>query len=276
MTHSYTAGQVLERLHLEVAAGRPLFVPNCGFGLSAKQQEAGGADLICISGTSHWRMKGQGSLAAMMPNSDVNETIFQLAPEIMANVTETPVISLSAAFNPLIPHQAHLERLRAAGISGINPFMIKIYGDALVTQLDAIGMGFDREVEMIAEAAAMDMFALAYAFTPEEAVRLVDAGAHAISSHFGATVGGATGARTEFGLQEATDRSQAIFEAARSANPDVILFAHGGPIEGPEQVQHVLKNTLAQGFIGGSAAERVPIEQAIIATTRTYKSLDPN
>ena len=52
----------------------------------------------------------------------------------------------------------------------------------------------------------------------------------------------------------------------------VILFAHGGPIEGPKEAAHVVRNTLADGFIGGSAAERVPIEKAILAVTQEYKS----
>lgn len=273
MVTTYTATQIINRLQAEITAGRPLFVPNCGFGLSARLQERGGADLICISGTSRWRMKGQGSLAALMPNSDVNEAIFEMAPEIIANVTNTPVISLSAAFNPLLPHQEHLERLRAAGISGINPFMIKIYGDALVAQLDAIGMGWKREVDMVATAAGMGIFALAYAFTADEAREMAANGAHAIASHFGATIGGASGAITSLTLDEATSRSQEIFEAARVENPDIILLSHGGPIEGPDEVRHILANTLAQGFIGGSAAERIPIEKAILSATQQYKSI---
>lgn len=273
MAKRYTATEIIARLQSELAAGKPLFMPNCGFGLSAKLQEKGGADLICISGTSWWRMKGQGSLAALMPNSDINQIIFDLAPEIVANVTDTPLLALSGAFNPLLPHDEHLDRLWAAGISGINPFMIKIYGDAVVEQMDHIGMGFAREVEFVRAAADRDMFALAYAFNPEEARVLTEAGAHAIASHFGSTVGGVSGAKSDLSLADAALRSQDMFEAARAVNPDVLLFAHGGPIEGPIEFTEVYSTTDAQGFIGGSAAERVPIEQAILAATREYKAV---
>ena len=115
------------------------------------------------------------------------------------------------------------------------------------------------------------MFALAYAFNPDEARIMAEAGAHAIATHFGSTVGGVTGAKSEVTLEEATERSQEMFEAALAVNPDVILFAHGGPIEGPEEAAHVMRNTAAHGFIGGSAAERVPIEKAILAITEEYK-----
>ena len=104
MAKVYTAGEIIARLRTEIDAGKPLFVPNCGFGLSAKLQEMGGADLIVVSGTSYWRMKGQGSLAALMPISDVNEVVFGLAPEIAANVSQTPLLSLSSAFHPLMNH----------------------------------------------------------------------------------------------------------------------------------------------------------------------------
>lgn len=272
MAKLYTAKEVVTRLRGEIDKGQPLFVPNCGSGLTAKLQEMGGADMIVVSGTSYWRLRGQGSLSALMPNSDINQIIFDLAPEVIANVEDTPILSLSGAFNPLLPHKDHLRRLRDAGISGINPFMIMIYGDATVEQMDKIGIGWRREVEFVEAAVEEDMFALAYAFNPEEARVMAEAGAHAIATHFGSTVGGVRGAASKVTLDEATEKSQEMFDAALSVNSDVILFAHGGPIEGPREAAHVMKNTSAHGFIGGSAAERVPIERAILAATQDYKS----
>lgn len=271
MAKLYTASEVTSRLREEINAGKPLFAPNCGFGLSAKLQEMGGADLIIASATSYWRMKGQGSLSALMPNSDINEVIFDLLREVVANVSDAPILTLSGAFNPLLPHKEHLERLREAGVSGINPFMIKIYGDETVAQMDKIGMGWKREVEFVETAVEMDMFTLAYAFNPEEAREMAAVGAHSIATHFGSTVGGLKGAASDMTLEEATERSQLIFDAALEENPEVILFTHGGPIEGPAEAAHVIKNTAAHGFIGGSAAERVPIEKAILEITREYK-----
>jgi predicted TIM-barrel enzyme len=268
----YTADEIVTRLRKEIDSGRPLFVPNCGSGLTAKLQEMGGADMLVISGTSYWRMKGQGSLAALMPNSDINQIIFDLAPEVTANAKDTPVLSLSGAFNPLMSHKDHLKRLRDAGVSGINPFMIKIYGEATVEQMEKIGIGWKREVEFVEAAVDENMFALAYAFNPEEARIMAEAGAHAIATHFGSTVGGISGASSKVTLDEAVERSQEMFEAALEVNPEVILFAHGGPIEGPKEAAYVMHRTSAHGFIGGSAAERVPIEKAVLAITKEYKN----
>ncbi len=273
MAKRYKENEVIALLKSQVEKKKMLFMPNCGCGLTAKLQEKGGADLICVSATSYWRMKGQGSLAPLMPYGDINDIIMELAPEIVANVTDAPILSLSGATNPLYPHEEHLKRLWEAGISGINPFMMKIYGDAIMEQMAQIDMGWDREVDFVGTAHKMEMFSLAYAFTPDEARVLAEVGCPAISSHVGSTVGGMKGAKSNLTLDEATEMSQRIFDAAKAVNSDIILFAHGGPMKGPKEAEYVVKNTDAVGFIGGSAAERMPIEKAVLAATEEYKEI---
>ena len=273
MAKRYHEQEVIDMLKAQVEAKKMLFMPNCGCGLTAKLQEKGGADLICLSATSYWRMKGQGSLAPHMPYSDINKVILELAPEIVANEEKAPILSLSGGTNPLLPHKKHLQMLWDAGISGINPFMMMIYGSGVMEQMDAIGMGWDKEVDFVGEAHKMDMFSLAYAFTPEEARILAEVGCPAIASHCGSTAGGLKGAKTSLTLDEACEISQQIFDAAKAVNPDVILFAHGGPMKGPEEAKYVVEKTDAVGFIGGSAAERMPIEKAVLAATQEYKEI---
>ena len=94
MAKRYKESEVITMLKKQVDAKKMLFMPNCGCGLTAKLQEKGGADLICVSATSYWRMKGQGSLAPLMPYSDINKVIMDLAPEIVANVTNAPILAL--------------------------------------------------------------------------------------------------------------------------------------------------------------------------------------
>lgn len=273
MGKRYTKQEVVDRLQAEIKKGKPLFMPNCGMGISAKFQEKGGSDIICISPTSYWRLKGQGSLAAFLPFYDINQVVFDLAKEIVPVVSEVPLIGLTGPHNPLLPHQKHLEILKELGLSGINPFISKLYGESFSEQIEHIGMGWKNEVEIVEVAQKMDMFTFSYAFSPEEASILAEAGADIIASHVGSTKGGSIGAKTSLTLEEAAQLSQEIFDAARKVNKDVILFAHGGPIEGPKEVEYVFKNTDAQGFTGGSAAERMPIEKAILEVTQAYKNV---
>jgi len=273
MAKRYTAQEVVERLQAEISKGKPLFIPNCGMGLSAKLQEKGGADLIVISPTSYGRLKGLGSLAAFLPFWDFNQIVFDLAKEIVPMVKEAPVVSFSAPNNPLLPHKEHLQKLWDLGISGINPFISKLYGEGFSEQIEQIGMWFTKEVEFVKAAKEMDMFTFSYAFSPEEAEILTEAGSDVICSHVGATKGGVIGAKTTMSLDDAAEISQKIFDAARKINKKVILIAHGGPIETPKDAEYILKHTNAQGFLGGSAAERMPIEKAIVEATAEFKNI---
>ena len=75
MAKRYKESEVITMLKKQVDAKKMLFMPNCGCGLTAKLQEKGGADLICVSATSYWRMKGQGSLAPLMPTGAADDAI---------------------------------------------------------------------------------------------------------------------------------------------------------------------------------------------------------
>ena len=114
MAKVYTEKEVIERLRKEIEANKPLFCPNCGCGLTAKLQAMGGADVICVSATSYWRLKGQGSLAPLMPYSNINEVIMSIVPEVVLNAGDVPVVTLSGGTNPLLPHRKHLEMLTYA------------------------------------------------------------------------------------------------------------------------------------------------------------------
>src|SRR5699024_12785776 len=60
-------------------------------------------------------------------------------------------------------------------------------------------------------------------------------------------------------------------------NPNTIKMVYGGPLNKPIDVQFVYDDTTINGFIGGSAFERIPAEQAIFKVTESFKTtLDIN
>jgi predicted TIM-barrel enzyme len=162
-------------------------MPNCGCGLTAKLQEKGGSDIICVSPTSWWRMKCCGSLAAFLPYCDCSKIIRDLTPEINATVKEAPVISLSGPHNPLLPPEKLLDEIWSLGLSGINPVMAHLYDPPFNEQISSIGMGFDLEVEVVKLARKRDIFSFAYAYTVEDARIFAAAGADVVAGHVGAT-----------------------------------------------------------------------------------------
>ena len=99
------------------------------------------------------------------------------------------------------------------------------------------------------------------------------AGVDLIVPHVGLTTGGTIGAKNALSLDEAALATQAMIVAAREVNPTVIALAHGGPIAEPAEVAYILKHTDAQGFVGASSTERLPVERAIVKVVKDLKAL---
>ena len=135
-------------------------------------------------------------------------------------------------------------------------------------------MGYDREVEMISIARDLDLITTPYAFNPSEASAMAKAGADIIVAHVGTTQKGTIGAQNTISLDESVVAIQAMHDAAKAVNPDVLVICHGGPIADPEDVEYVLERTNGiVGFYGASSMERLPVEIAITENTKRFKKL---
>jgi predicted TIM-barrel enzyme len=103
---------------------------------------------------------------------------------------------------------------------------------------------------------------------------MAEAGADVLVPHMGLTTKGRIGAQTALTLGESVKRVQAMHDAAKKINPDVIVLCHGGPIAEPEDAQYVLARTHGVvGFFGASSMERLPTEVAIAQNMRRFKAL---
>ncbi|MDP7572882.1 MAG: phosphoenolpyruvate hydrolase family protein, partial [Myxococcota bacterium] len=104
--------------------------------------------------------------------------------------------------------------------------------------------------------------------------RMAEAGADIVVAHMGLTTKGAIGATTSLTLDESTDRVQAISDAARAINSEIIVLCHGGPISMPEDAEYVLQQTDGvDGFYGASSMERLPVETAMVDHIRKFKQI---
>ena len=135
-------------------------------------------------------------------------------------------------------------------------------------------MGYDLEVEMIRLARELDLLTSPYVFNPDDARVMTRAGADVLVPHMGLTTSGSIGAKTALTLDESVERIQAMHDAAREINPDIIVLCHGGPIAEPEDAEYVLARTHGVvGFYGASSMERLPTETAMTANVRRFKSI---
>src|SRR5947209_9450059 len=230
----FTRDECLARLRAQVAAGRPIVGGGAGTGISAKCAELGGIDLIIIYNSGRFRMAGRGSLAGLMPYGDANAIVMDMAREVLPVVERTPVLAGVCGTDPFRLMKRFLLDVRDAGFSGVQNFpTVGLFDGTFRMNLEETGMGFGKEVEMIAAASDLGLLTCPYVFTPEEAERMAVAGADVLIPHMGLTTKGSIGARTAITLEEAVKRVQELCDAAKQVNPDILVLCHGGPISEP-------------------------------------------
>jgi predicted TIM-barrel enzyme len=268
--------EALGRLRREVEACQPVVGAGAGTGLSAKCAEAGGVDLIIIYNSGRYRMAGRGSLAGLLPYGDANAIVVEMAAEVLPIVEKTPVLAGVCGTDPfrLMPH--FLRQLGDMGFSGVQNFpTVGLFDGTFRQNLEETGMGFDLEVEMVREARDLDLLTAPYVFDEGEARKMAEAGADVLVPHMGLTTSGTIGARTALSLDEAVERVQAMHDAAREENPDILVLCHGGPIASPEDAAYVLQQTNGVvGFFGASSMERLPTEVAMTENMKKFKSIE--
>jgi len=272
---AFTRQEVLTRLRKNIEDGIPIIGGGAGTGISAKFEEAGGVDLMVIYNSGRFRMAGRGSLAGIMPYGDANAIVMEMAGEVLTVVEDTPVLAGVCGTDPFRQMSVFLREVRDIGFSGVQNFPTVGLCDGLFRQnLEETGMGYGLEVDMIRLAHEMDLLTTPYAFNTDEAKQMAGAGADVIVAHMGLTTKGSIGATSALTLQQAPASVQAICDAARGVNPDVIVLCHGGPISMPEDAEYVLQNTSGvNGFYGASSMERLPTEVAITEQMVKFKAV---
>ncbi|MFC2045266.1 phosphoenolpyruvate hydrolase family protein [Chloroflexota bacterium] len=269
--------ECLRRLQKTVAEGRPILGVGAGIGLSAKCAEAGGADIIIIYNSGRYRMAGRGSMAGRMPYGDANAIVVDMAAEVLPVVKDTPVLAGVCGTDPFRLMPVFLKQLCDMQFSGVQNYpTVGLYEPEMATRqnLEATGMGYNLEVDMIAQAHKLDMLTCPYVFDEETAGDMARAGADVLVAHMGVTAKGMIGAEVSVTLEQAAEKTQQIHDAAKKVNPDILVICHGGPIAEPQDVEFMLKNTRGiAGFFGASSVERIPVERAITGAVREFKSI---
>jgi predicted TIM-barrel enzyme len=266
---------ILDRLRAKVASGKPIIGGGAGTGLSAKLEEAGGIDLIVIYNSGRFRMGGRGSLAGMMPYGDANAIVMDMAREVLPIVAKTPVLAGVCGTDPFRVMRLFLEQVRGAGFSGVQNFPTVGLIDGVFRQnLEETEMGFGKEVDMIRLARELDLLTTPYAFNVDEARDMAQAGCDILIPHMGLTTKGSIGAKTSVTLEESAKQVQAMHDAAKRVNGEVLVLCHGGPIAEPADAKYILDHTEGiVGFYGASSMERLPVEPAITNRIREFTQI---
>jgi predicted TIM-barrel enzyme len=267
--------EILRRFRALIEAGTPIVGCGAGTGISAKMAEAGGADIIIIYNSGRYRMAGRGSLAGLLAYGDANAIVEEMASEVLPVVRDTPVLAGINGTDPFRLMPVFLKHLKEIGFSGVQNFpTVGLIDGTFRANLEATGMGYDKEIEAVATASKLDLYCSPYVFDPDQSRAMAEVGADQVVAHVGLTTAGTIGAGVALTLDDAIDRVMAIAEAARSVRSDIIVLCHGGPFDEPDQVgKALLRMPGVHGFFGASSIERLPTERAIKGQVQEFKRL---
>ncbi|KAL1581665.1 hypothetical protein WHR41_09609 [Cladosporium halotolerans] len=266
--------KILASFQARIDAGQAIIGAGAGIGLSAKSIEAGGGDLIIVYNSGRFRMAGHGSLAGLMPYSNANNVVVEMAPEILSVVKNTPVIAGVCGTDPFISDPTRFfEKLQNLGFDGIQNFpTVGLIDGQFRASLEETGMGYGKEVEMIRQAARLGLLTTPYVFNADESRQMTEAGADIIVAHMGLTTSGTIGAKSAKTLDDCVTTIAEIRDAATTIRKDIIILFHGGPIVSPADAASILRRVPGvHGFYGASSIERLPVERAITDITQEFK-----
>ncbi len=101
---------------------------------------------------------------------------------------------------------------------------------------------------------------------------MTQAGADIIIADLGLTTGGTVGAKTTYSREMSILKIQEIADTVHSIDFDRIVICHGGILSNPKIVRQILNElTNVVGFLGGSATDRIPMEESITEMARQFR-----
>ena len=276
MVKRFTRQEIVDRFKAEIQKGRAIFDAFAGTGISAKFAEVGGADMVTTHILARFRMAGLSSMAGYLSIADANAVTLELGKrDILPVIKHTPVMAGLLGADPTRNMEYFLDEIIAAGFSGIMncPTLALVDGNFRKT-LEETGVKFDMEVEMIAIGHRKGLYTKAFCTTPEETQKMMDAGCDNIIAHGGNTSGGSIGSKTATSIETMVGFIQSIIDTVKRKKPDVIVTCHGGATETPEDVKILLERVRGlDGYVGGSTAERIPVEKSITEAIRGFKNI---
>jgi len=276
MAGNHSRASIVERLRAEIRAGRPIYDALCGSGITAKMAARGGADMITTHCLAYFRMQGMSSMAGYLPICDANALTLELGERALVNVVrDCPLVAGLLCVDPTRDMARFLETVAAAGYDGVmNCPTVALIDGKFRNDLEETGMGFAREVDVLGCASRMGLFTKAFCTSPEEALAMAEVGVDNIIVHFGNSSGGTIGSKTVLGDDASRARAGKVLDALSTKFSDRIVTCHGGAIETPADFERFLKmEPRLQGYVGGSSAERFPIETSVVQATQEFKNV---
>lgn len=260
----------VSRLTASVDAGRWLLGVGAGSGTVARAAARGGADLVVVYSSGRFRRAGLSSLSALLPFANANEIVFDLVPEVVRAAGDVPVLAGICGTDPFADLDGIASRLRAMGVCGVQNFpTIGMFGHEFRADLEATGISFEQEVELMRAAQRAGLLSCAYVTTEEDARRMAVAGVDIVAPLLGVT----RATVTPDALTAAANEVRCMTTAATEVRDGLVLLFHGGPAASADDVAGIRERVPElHGFLAASAVERGPVARAVEEATRAFAS----
>jgi predicted TIM-barrel enzyme/transcriptional regulator with AAA-type ATPase domain len=251
----------------------PLVGAAIGLGSTAEAAERGGADFLLVLAAGRYRAMGAASIATMLPLADANRFTDGFGRREILGRVSVPVFFGACAFDPIVDLDRLVSDIAEAGYHGVANFPTAIHYDGRFrAALEEARLGFGREVEMLVAARRAGLASIGYAKTRAEVERMVAAEVDLICLNFGWNAGGMRGVNLETTLDEAVHRARQMVQRVKQVRPDTLCLVEGGPIVHPDDMFRVCRTARADGYIGGSTLDRVPLELSVMQATSAFKA----
>jgi predicted TIM-barrel enzyme/transcriptional regulator with AAA-type ATPase domain len=241
--------------------------------MTAEAAERGGADFLLALSAGRYRVMGAASLAALLPLGAANSFTDGFARREILDRVSIPVFFGGSCFDPSDDLDELIARVRTAGYAGIANFPTATHFDGSFREaLEGAEIGFSREVELLRRAREAGLATFGYAKTRKEVTGLLEAQVDMLCLNFGWNAGGVISVAQSFTIAEAADRARRILMQVRAARPETLCFVEGGPIISPDDMFRVCTEARADGYVGGSTLDRMPLEVSVTEKTSAFKA----
>lgn len=231
-----------------------------GSGMTAQVADRAGADYLLALNAGRFRVQGASSLACFLPIRDTNTWVMEFAEREILGRVSAPVFAGLSVADPTENIGTLVTSVRKLGFQGVCNFPpTALLSGRIRDLIEAEGLGFSRELELVRRARDAGLGALVYVNSNDQAHAMLDAGATTICANIGFTTG-PTGISSILNMRT---MARSVDEVLHGLPSDFPTLCAGGPIITPDDAMTVWRNSIVKGYISGSTLDRLPIEQAL-------------
>ena len=253
----------------------PLIFVIPGSGQIARCAVEGGAQFLMVLNAGLYRMAGVSPVGSFMPFGNANDQTEELLrKQILPRIKDFPIVAGVMANDSLQSTPARLDRLQSLGIAGVTNWpAVGLIDGRLREALTQEGFTVEEEIEMLAEARKKGFVTFGFVTSVADAVQMSQAGVEALVFNAGWTHETQDIYEKNDRIQYAIVKVNEISNAVRSSGANPLFLFFGGSVTTPEDSAELYRRTEIHGFGGGSAFERIPVNNLVTHIVRQFCSV---